>query len=316
MIYTKKGDEGYSGNFKNTRYPKDYVLFDLLGTIDELSSHLGLAKTESIEVVGDTITALQKEFILLMGSIAGSQPFDTKQATLRLEKLIDAFSAKITRDGKFTISGQTKGGAHLDVARTVARRVEREAVRASKLFLVKKEELSYFNRLSDLLYVLARYQDQLYVPKDEKIIIYDKPNDGTFNMKLAENLCQTVISRAREMGVKVVCAVCDGGGNLMAMLRDDDAYIASINVAQNKAYTAVSLKMPTETLAGLTKPGDSLYGIQHQDSRLVVFGGGIPLIINDVIVGGFGVSGGSLEQDTALAAYAKEVFQNITKVNE
>ena len=140
-------------------------------------------------------------------------------------------------------------------------------------------------------------------------MVYEKPLDGQFNLKQAEELCQKVIQKAREVGVKVVCAVCDSGGNLMSMLRDDDAYIASINVAQNKAYTAVSLKMPTTTLAELTKPGDSLYGLQHQDSRLVVFGGGIPLIRDGVIVGGFGVSGGSLEQDTMLAEYAKEMFQ-------
>ena len=95
----------------------------------------------------------------------------------------------------------------------------------------------------------------------------------------------------------------------MTLLRDDDAFIASINVAQNKAYTSVSLKMPTANLAELSKPGDSLYGIQHQDSRLVMFGGGIPLVRNQVIVGGFGVSGGTLEQDTALAEYAKEIFK-------
>lgn len=309
MIYTKKGDEGYSGNIKNTRYPKDYVLFELLGTVDELSSNLGLAKTESLEVIAETITALQKEFILLSGYIAGGNPFDTKAATNRIEQLIDAFSAKITRDGQFTISGATKAGAYLDVARTVARRAERQAVKASRVFLVKKEDLSYFNRLSDLLYVLARYQDQLYQPVSEKPIVYDKPLDSQFNLKQAEALCQNVIDKAREMGVKVVCAVCDSGGNLMSMLRDDDAFIASINVAQNKAYTSVSLKMPTSNLAGLTKPGDSLYGIQHQDSRLVVFGGGIPLIREGVIVGGFGVSGGTLEQDTALAEYAKEIFK-------
>lgn len=309
MIYTKKGDEGYSGNIKNTRYPKDYVLFELLGTIDELSSNLGLAKTESLEVIAETITALQKEFILLSGYIAGGKPFDTNSATKRIEQLIDAFSAKITRDGQFTISGQTKAGAYLDVARTIARRAERQAVKASRVFLVKKEDLSYFNRLSDLLYVLARYQDQLYQPTSEKPIRYDKPLDSQFNLKQAEALCQNVIEKAREMGVKVVCAVCDSGGNLMSMLRDDDAFIASINVAQNKAYTSVSLKMPTSNLAGLTKPGDSLYGIQHQDSRLVVFGGGIPLIREGVIVGGFGVSGGTLEQDTALGEYAKEIFK-------
>lgn len=309
MIYTKKGDEGFSGNIKNTRYPKDYVLFDLLGTVDELSSNLGLAKIEAMEVVADTITALQKEFILLGAYIAGGKAFDTKAATERLEKLIDAFSGKIKRDGQFTISGATKAGAYLDVARTVARRAERQAVKASRVFLVKKENLSYFNRISDLLYVLARYQDQLYNPSTEKTVVYDKPLDGQFNLKQAEDLCHAVLEKANQMGVKVVCAVCDSGGNLMSMLRDDDAYIASINVAQNKAYTAVSLKMPTGALADLTKPGDSLYGLQHQDSRLVVFGGGIPLIRDGVIVGGFGVSGGSLEQDTALAEYAKEIFK-------
>ncbi len=309
MIYTKKGDEGYSGNIKNARYQKDYVLFELLGTVDELSSNLGLAKIESMEVVSQTITALQKEFILLNAYIAGGAYFDTKAATARIEKLIDAFSAKVKRDGQFTISGQTKAGAYLDVARTVARRAEREAVKASKVFLVKKEELSYFNRISDLLYILARYQDQLYTPSSEKTVTYEKPLDSKFDMKQAQNLCEAVIQKAREMNVKVVCAVCDSGGNLMTMLRDDDAFIASINVAQNKAYTSVSLKMPTANLAELSKPGDSLYGIQHQDSRLVMFGGGIPLIRNDVIVGGFGVSGGTLEQDTALAEYAKEIFQ-------
>lgn len=309
MIYTKKGDEGYSSNIKNTRYPKDYILFDLLGTVDELSSNLGLAKIESMEVVAETITALQKEFILLGSYIAGGNHFDTKSATNRLEQLIDAFSKKVSRDGQFTISGQTKAGAYLDVARTIARRAERQAVKASKLFIVNKEDLSYFNRISDLLYILARYQDQLYEKADQEPIVYETSVTGKFDMKQAETLCNQVILKAREMGVKVVCAVCDSGGNLMSMLRDDDAFIASINVAQNKAYTSVSLKMPTSTLADLAKPGDSLYGIQHQDRRLVMFGGGIPLIRNGVIVGGFGVSGGTLEQDTALAEYAKQMFQ-------
>lgn len=310
MIYTKKGDTGYSVNIQNVRYQKDYVLFELLGTVDELSSNLGLAKIESTQVVAETITAIQQEFILLNAYIAGGKPFDTKTATQRLEKLIDAFSAKVTRDGQFTISGQTKAGAYLDVARTVARRAERQAVKASKVFLVNQDDLCYFNRVSDLLYILARYQDQLQAPNDTKPIVYEqKTPDNKFDLKQAEQLCEAVMKKAREMGVKVVCAVCDSGGNLMTLSRDDDAFIASINVAQNKAYTSVSLKMPTGALADLTKPGDSLYGIQHQDSRLVVFGGGIPLIRNQVIVGGFGVSGGTLEQDTALAEYAKQIFE-------
>lgn len=309
MIYTKNGDEGYTKNARNISFQKDYVIFELMGTLDELSSVMGAAKTESSFVVRDILSAYQKELISVNGYIASSgNNFDFSEATKRIEVLIDTYSPKIPKSDGFAISGETKSGALLDMARTVARRAERTAVKASKISAIKKEELSYFNRFSDLMYILARYEDGLGSAKTEKVSYSSNSQNGKMNLKKAEEICEAVMEKAREIGVLSVCAVCDSGGNLICLKRDDDAYIASINVAANKAYTSVSLKMPTKMLAELTKPGDPLYGIQHQDSKLVVFGGGIPIYENGTIVGGFGVSGGNLEQDTFLADYADNLF--------
>ena len=91
----------------------------------------------------------------------------------------------------------------------------------------------------------------------------------------------------------------------------DDAYIASYDIAVQKAFTVVSLKMSTATLKPLAQPGGSLYGIQFTNGgKIVIFGGGEPLKNREgQIVGGIGVSGGTEAQDTALAAYGKEIFE-------
>lgn len=308
MIYTKKGDEGYTYNAKNVKFQKDNITFELMGTLDELSSVMGMAKTEASFMVRDIITAYQKEFITLNGFIAGCGSFNSAEATQRTETLIEAYSKKIPPFEGFTLPGESKSGAILDVARTVARRLERIAVKANKIFQIKKEELAYFNRISDLLYVLARYEDGLNGKKEEQTSYSQNVREGSMNLKYAEEIVEAVMKKAREIGVLSVCVVCDSGGNPILLKRDDDAFIASVNVALNKAYTSVSLKMPTKKLETLTKPGDPLYGIQHQDPKIVVFGGGIPIYSNGVIIGGFGVSGGSLEQDTYLADYADSLF--------
>jgi len=95
----------------------------------------------------------------------------------------------------------------------------------------------------------------------------------------------------------------------------DDSYIASYDVALNKAYTVVALKMPTTTLKELAAPGGSLYGIQFTNGgKIVIFGGGVPLYNKaGKIIGGLGVSGGSEGQDTALAEFGGEVFKTLIK---
>ncbi len=128
----------------------------------------------------------------------------------------------------------------------------------------------------------------------------------------AKAMAEQVERRAAEMGVKAVIAIADAGGNLTLCECMDDAYLASRDIAINKAYTAVALKMPTARLATLAAPGGPLYGIQHTNQgRIVIFGGGDPLVTNGKIVGGVGVSGGSAEQDTALSAYAKQIYESM-----
>ena len=106
------------------------------------------------------------------------------------------------------------------------------------------------------------------------------------SLEQAKALIEKVEAKAREMGVNAVIAV-----------------------AFQKAYTVVALKMSTIELKQLSQPGGPLYGIQHTNQgRIVIFGGGEPLKVNGRIVGGLGVSGGSEEQDTALAAYGSQIF--------
>lgn len=130
-------------------------------------------------------------------------------------------------------------------------------------------------------------------------------------LQAALPLAEQVIAKAAEMGVKAVVAISNKAARPVLVECADDSYIASYDVALQKAFTVVSLKMSTSTLKPLAQPGGPLYGIQFtNDGHIVIFGGGEPLCNrNGDIIGGLGVSGGSEEQDTALAAYGKEIFE-------
>ena len=141
----------------------------------------------------------------------------------------------------------------------------------------------------------------------------DRWQKGTDGMTLtrAEEIADAVIDEAKRMGLSVVVCVADAAGHPKLVKVMDDAYIASYDVAVNKAFTVTALKMSTMTLKPLAQPGGSLYGIQFTNGgRIVIFGGGDPLVGRDGrIVGGIGVSGGSEEQDTALSLYGKRYFE-------
>ncbi len=128
-------------------------------------------------------------------------------------------------------------------------------------------------------------------------------------LELARRLIHKVEEKAKEMGVNAVVAVANDGGNIVAVECMDDSYIASYDIAVNKAFTCAALKMPTSKLKQLAQPGESLYGIQFTNNgRIVIFGGGVPLCSGTKTIGGLGVSGGSEEQDTLLAEYGERVF--------
>ncbi len=135
------------------------------------------------------------------------------------------------------------------------------------------------------------------------------PREMTLDTALT--LAEKVKARAREMGVKAVVAISNKAGHPVLVECMDDAYIASYDIAVQKAFTVVSLKMSTSDLKPLAQPGGSLYGIQFTNGgKIVIFGGGEPLKNTaGEIIGGIGVSGGSEEQDTSLAAYGKQIFE-------
>lgn len=137
-------------------------------------------------------------------------------------------------------------------------------------------------------------------------------NKYKMTLELANALIEKVKAKAQEIGVPVVIAVADKAGRPVAVQCMDDAYIASFDIAVNKAFTSASLKMSTETLSTLCRPGDSLYGLQFtNDGKIVIFGGGELLEVEGKIIGALGVSGGSAEQDTAIAAYGKEALKEV-----
>ena len=131
--------------------------------------------------------------------------------------------------------------------------------------------------------------------------------------KITLELVKEIIAGAEEeatkIGVAMVISVVDDGGNLMAIHRMDDAWLASIDISQNKAWTSVALKMPTSNLADATVPAAELYGLNTTNNgRLVVFGGGIPLVVDDKVVGAIGVSGSAVPDDVQVAEAGVKVF--------
>lgn len=134
----------------------------------------------------------------------------------------------------------------------------------------------------------------------------------TMNLKLALALMEKVEAEAKRIGVKAVVAVSDASGRPVAIHCTDGAFMGSFDVALNKTYTAVAFQMSTAKLAELAAPGGSLYGIQHtNEGKIVIFGGGEPLYVDDVLIGALGVSGGTAEQDTYLGAYGKNILKEV-----
>jgi uncharacterized protein GlcG (DUF336 family) len=132
--------------------------------------------------------------------------------------------------------------------------------------------------------------------------------DG-MSLSAAQAVVEAARAKAEEIGVPMNIAVVDEGNNLTAFARMDGAWLGSIDIAQNKAYTARSFDMSTKDLAPLCQPNQPLFGINASNQgRLIIFAGGIPLQSGDRIVGAIGVSGGSVEQDHEVAEAGVAAF--------
>ncbi len=132
------------------------------------------------------------------------------------------------------------------------------------------------------------------------------------NLEVAKKLIESAEAEAKSLGVSMVISILDEGGNLIAKHRMDDAWLASIDTAQNKAWTSVALKMPTSNLADVTVPNTELYGITTTNNgRIVVFGGGIPLVKDGKVIGAVGVSGSAVPNDVKVAEAAVRAFEQL-----
>jgi uncharacterized protein GlcG (DUF336 family) len=126
-------------------------------------------------------------------------------------------------------------------------------------------------------------------------------NTSNIAYQTALAVCKASISKAEILKINISVSVCDTSGLELAFLRMNDSYIHSIDIAKNKAYTSASFKFPSGTWTDIFKKVPHLeQGFSNRD-KLIPFGGGLPIMLNDKIIGAIGVSGGSEEEDIICA---------------
>ena len=158
-IYTRTGDDGTTGLGDGSRVPKDSLRVEAFGTVDELNSSIGvlLATPDMPPAVSATLTEVQHELFDLGGElcIPGHQVITAEHVT-RLEKSLDEFNDSLPPLKEFILPGGGPAAAACHLARAIARRAERRVWALSRAESVSPEVAKYLNRLSDLLFVLAR----------------------------------------------------------------------------------------------------------------------------------------------------------------
>ncbi|WP_418418081.1 cob(I)yrinic acid a,c-diamide adenosyltransferase [Blautia sp.] len=340
-IYTKGGDRGTTSLVRTKNVSKSDDRIQLVGTIDELTSHLGLVKTMIKDE--ETIRQLEKIQRILITVMAGVADPYNKEYKLEeheeefLEQEIDRMEGLFQRPKEFILPGQCRLSAELDIARTVSRRAERALAAVSVKFGADNGAKIFMNRLADYLYVLARYTDakmdkpaseagndrkeeksmeQNQNPAASEAVIQEVLKrmgvQGRITLDSAKRLIEKIEEEAKRRGKKAVIAICGPEGNPVAVHVMDGAFLVSFDVATKKAYTSVAVKMSTMELSKLAQPGETFYGVDKMDNgKIVIFAGGVPLKVGDTIIGGLGISGGTGEEDHSLAEYGLSVLNEV-----
>ena len=167
-IYTRKGDDGTTGLYGGGRVPKDSAAPEAYGTVDEAQAALGLARAAAAKVseLDEILVHLERDLWVLMAELA-TEPENahklvdgatrvTPEMVAALEGRIDELTARFEQPTEFVVPGETEVAARLDVARTVIRRAER---RAMAVAADGSQVVPYLNRLSDLVWTLARWSE-------------------------------------------------------------------------------------------------------------------------------------------------------------
>lgn len=166
-IYTKKGDSGNTSLFGGSRVSKSSARIEAYGTVDELNSVIGLAASYSLSPEGTVWTKRIQEYLFVLGADLATPPSSKTRINriqeddvTSLENGIDELEEELEPLKNFILPGGDQPGATLHVARTVCRRAERAAVSCSESEEISETSLKFLNRLSDFLFVLARYENK------------------------------------------------------------------------------------------------------------------------------------------------------------
>ena len=170
-IYTKTGDKGETGLFGGARISKSSPRIEAYGTVDELNSHIGLAITEvQDKTVKSLLNKIQNQLFMVGSDLSTPDSAEVqKKNVLRIpaeyyeeiERSIDYFEEKLDELKNFIIPGGAKSAALLHICRTIARRAERKVVALNSLEQINGNIVIFLNRLSDLFFVLSRYENKV-----------------------------------------------------------------------------------------------------------------------------------------------------------
>ncbi len=341
-FYTGQGDKGLTALTPAAQVSKADERVEAYGAVEELIASLGLVKTATeCPVFRGKVERIQRTLRTLGEGLrdprSGKFVFSAEEISF-LESDMDDMLAHVPADAlKDALPGGNEQSARLDAAAAVARRAERAIIAMDRRYAVPATSKTYINRLGDHLRVAARYSDLLRdkaassaaAPPTPAPITASVPTVAAdardslvseilarlggakvLDLGKAKAIIAAVETYARAEGKQAVIAVVNAEGNPIAVHVMDGAFLVSYEVAVKKAYTAVAVKMSTMELSALCQPGGTFYGLQALD-KVITFGGGVPLYADGVIVGGLGVSGGTGEDDHALALHGAATFQTL-----
>ncbi len=327
-----KGDDGKSTLSSELKISKSDPRFAFLGALDELSAAIYAYKSA---LDGDL--TLETDKILETLKRISDGVYSPRNASFSAtQKDVSYLEERINRVKKSDYAPKTEVSCKANIARAIARRAEREAVRTNERFAVSKDTIKYLNRLSDYLRSLTIRLDgennnaanaamvntetsdksggKTPDPTEESGIVAEVVKrimeQRVLSLETAKKIIEKVEEESKNRGKKAVICVCNEQGNPIAVHVMDGAFLISFDVAVKKAYTAVALKMPTLKLNELVKSGQTFYGLQNLD-KVMTIGGGVPLYRNGILLGGLGVSGGTGEEDDSLARFGADIFNNL-----
>ncbi|MDU1876425.1 MULTISPECIES: two-domain cob(I)yrinic acid a,c-diamide adenosyltransferase PduO [Citrobacter] len=323
-IYTRTGDAGTTALFTGQRVSKTHPRVEAYGTLDELNAALSLCVCASKSPQHrQLLENIQLQLFWFSAELASEseqpnpeQRYISSEEIAALEAAIDNAMGRVPPLHSFILPGRSEAASRLHFARTLARRAERRLVELSADIAVRHVLMRYINRLSDCLYALARAEDhdahqndiiQKVAERYLSAIRTSAIKEQSMSLSFQElhQLTRAAVTRAEELQVPVVISIVDANGTQTVTWRMPDALLVSSELAPKKAWTAVAMKTATHELTSAVQPGAALYGLEsHMQGKVVTFGGGFALWREGLLLGGLGISGGSVEQDMDIAETA------------